>query len=161
MKHIISISMILVLIITLSSCLKKEETQTQNNTNQPQVSAETDEMIPEKPSDEPMVDEISGMVVSDSYSLTTSEQQTITVNNFGEMKSISSPLTLTGTAPRKWFFEGSFPVKLMTLSEEVVAEAPAEGAWLEPLEGEEILGEDDMIEYKVTFTFEAPKQTDE
>lgn len=160
MKHILSISMLIVLIVTLSSCVKKDNSETQNY-NEPEIAQEGDDMVPTEPNDEPMIDEISGMVVSESYSLTTSEQKAITINNFGEMKSITSPLVLTGTAPRSWFFEGSFPVKVMTLSEELVAEAPAEGAWLEPLEGEEVLREDDMIPYTATITFEAPKSTGE
>jgi len=78
-------------------------------------------MLTKRPVDQPLVDEISGLVVVDAYSLTTSGQNTITVNDFGEMKSISSPLTLTGTAPRSWFQEGNFPITILTLSEEVIA----------------------------------------
>jgi hypothetical protein len=45
---------------------------------------------------------------------------------------VVSPLTIRGTAPGPWYFEGSFPVRLETSLGEVLAEvpAPAQGEWM-------------------------------
>lgn len=42
-----------------------------------------------------------------------------------DLKSVSSPLTITGIVPAGWMFEGSFPVKLFTNSGKLIAETTA------------------------------------
>ncbi len=38
---------------------------------------------------------------------------------------VTSPLTITGTAPGNWYFENQFPVRLVDAQGAVVAESPA------------------------------------
>jgi hypothetical protein len=47
---------------------------------------------------------------------------------------VSSPLTVTGTAPADWFFENQFPVRLLDAQDNEIAHAPAQPRinWTEP-----------------------------
>lgn len=47
---------------------------------------------------------------------------------------VASPLTLEGTAPNDWYFEGQFQAKLIDADGAIVAEAPAlaQTDWLKP-----------------------------
>lgn len=38
---------------------------------------------------------------------------------------VTSPLTITGTAPADWYFENQFPVRLLDAQGAVIAESPA------------------------------------
>jgi hypothetical protein len=60
---------------------------------------------------------------------------------------ISSPLTVTGEA-HGWYFEASFPVKLLDANGKVIASAPAQA--------QEDWTQDKFIPFKATLTF--PKQ---
>lgn len=47
---------------------------------------------------------------------------------------VTSPLTITGTAPGNWYFENQFPVRLVDAQGAVIAEAPATPrvSWTDP-----------------------------
>lgn len=53
------------------------------------------------------------------------------VNSPAPFARVTSPLTVTGTS-RGWYFEGSFPAKLVGADGRVIAEAPAQaqGDWM-------------------------------
>lgn len=84
----------------------------------------------------------------------------LVLNDFSERDLINSPLELSGTAPRSWFFEGIFPINLMTLEGEVVTEGFGSGAWLEPLPGNTALNDNDAIPFTATLEFTAPVDGD-
>jgi hypothetical protein len=50
-----------------------------------------------------------------------------TVNSPAPYARVTSPLTVTGVA-RGWYFEGSFPAKLVGADGQVIAQAPAQAA---------------------------------
>lgn len=159
MKQTLWLSILLILLLGLSSCFQKDASNkdASSNTSTPEASEESAaevEIIPD-------VDEISGLVVQEAYTLTSSAQNQIKVRNFWEMRSISSPLTLRGMAPRKWFSEGSFTISILTLSEELVAVSPATWDWLSPVEWSEDINPEDMIAFTAEFKFDAPTHTDE
>jgi hypothetical protein len=58
------------------------------------------------------------------------------------------PLTITGKARGSWYFEGSFPVKLLDASGSVIAQSPAqaEGNWMT----------EDFVPFKATLNFDLP-----
>lgn len=60
---------------------------------------------------------------------------------------ISSPLVVTGKARGTWYFEASFPVKLLDATGNVIAEAPAQaqGEWMT----------NDFVPFKVVLTFKS------
>ena len=84
----------------------------------------------------------------------------LVLNDFSERALINSPLELSGTAPRNWFFEGIFPINLMTLEGDLVAEGFGSGAWLEPLEGNSELGDTDAVPFTASIEFTAPEGGD-
>jgi hypothetical protein len=47
---------------------------------------------------------------------------------------VTSPLTVTGTAPGNWYFENQFPVRLLDAQGAVIAEGPATPrvSWTDP-----------------------------
>jgi len=47
---------------------------------------------------------------------------------------VTSPLTITGTAPGNWYFENQFPVRLLDAQGAVIAEGPATPrvSWTDP-----------------------------
>jgi hypothetical protein len=61
---------------------------------------------------------------------------------------ISSPLAISGKARGKWYFEASFPVKLLDGNGKQIAIAPAQaqGEWMTQ----------DFVPFSVTLTFEKP-----
>lgn len=61
---------------------------------------------------------------------------------------VSSPLVVEGQARGTWFFEGSFPVKLLTTDGTVIARgvAEAQGAWMTT----------EFVPYRVTLRFTGP-----
>lgn len=64
---------------------------------------------------------------------------------------VVSPLTVTGEARGTWYFEASFPVRLLdgNGNELAVAPAQAQGDWMT----------EDFVPYAVTLTFIAPPTT--
>ncbi|HTW96393.1 MAG TPA: GerMN domain-containing protein [Candidatus Methylomirabilis sp.] len=64
---------------------------------------------------------------------------------------ISSPLTVTGEALGNWYFEASFPVKLIGENGETLAQAPAQaqGDWMTT----------DFVPFKVTLNFDPGTST--
>jgi hypothetical protein len=62
---------------------------------------------------------------------------------------VSSPLTVTGEARGSWYFEASFPVKLLDANGTVLgtAAAQAQGDWMT----------NDFVPFKATLSFTAPK----
>lgn len=61
---------------------------------------------------------------------------------------ISSPLTVTGTARGMWYFEASFPVRLLDANNQELAVRPAQaqGEWMT----------EDFVPFSVTLTFANP-----
>jgi hypothetical protein len=61
---------------------------------------------------------------------------------------VSSPLTVTGKARGSWYFEASFPVKLLDANGVVLAQAPAQaqGEWMTT----------EFVPFSVTLTFTRP-----
>jgi hypothetical protein len=68
--------------------------------------------------------------VPQDYLLTTNTP--IIVNNIKDNQEVSSPVTITGEARGNWFFEASFPIKLVDLNGKVIATAiaKAESDWM-------------------------------
>jgi hypothetical protein len=64
---------------------------------------------------------------------------------------VSSPLTIEGEARGWWYFEASFPVRLVTDSGEVLAEVPAQalGDWMT----------EDYVPFTVSIVFATPSAT--
>jgi hypothetical protein len=58
---------------------------------------------------------------------------------------VTSPLTVSGEARGPWYFEASFPVKLVDASGQVLATAPAQakGEWMTP----------EFVPFEATLTF--------
>ena len=56
----------------------------------------------------------------------------IVVNNIKDNQKVSNPIKITGKARGNWFFEASFPIKLIDVNENVLgtAIAQAEGDWM-------------------------------
>lgn len=59
---------------------------------------------------------------NNSYTLRSSKWNIITINNFSEMETISSPLTLTWRVPTNWVFEWIFWINLYNNKWELVKE---------------------------------------
>lgn len=79
----------------------------------------------------------------------------VVLHDFAQRQTISSPLTLTGVAPRRWYFEAVVPVTLMTLEEEPITILGAVGpTWLEEIDGERKA--EDLIPFSVTLEFDDP-----
>ncbi|MBX4210404.1 hypothetical protein KW783_00330 [Candidatus Parcubacteria bacterium] len=62
---------------------------------------------------------------------------------------ITSPVTVTGEARGTWFFEASFPVKLLDANGKVLAQSPAQAQsdWQTP----------NFVPFKVTLTYSVPE----
>ena len=62
---------------------------------------------------------------------------------------VSSPLTVTGTARGTWYFEASFPVKLLDANNQELAVMPAQaqGEWMT----------EDFVPFRATLTFSQPQ----
>jgi len=63
---------------------------------------------------------------------TTGKEDLILVSNIKSNQSIKSPLTVTGQARGYWFFEASFPVKVLDANGNVLGISPAQaiGEWM-------------------------------
>ncbi|TSC79968.1 MAG: hypothetical protein G01um101425_445 [Candidatus Peregrinibacteria bacterium Gr01-1014_25] len=63
---------------------------------------------------------------------------------------VSSPLTVTGEARGTWYFEASFPVKLLDAEGQIIASAPAQaqGEWMT----------EEFVPFSATLTFGARDQ---
>jgi hypothetical protein len=63
-------------------------------------------------------------------------------------ETVTSPLTVTGSARGTWYFEASFPVKLLDANGKVLAIAPAQaqGDWMT----------EEFVPFSVTLTFAKP-----
>lgn len=90
------------------------------------------------------------------YTLVTNAWKTLIINNFWEDTTISSPLILTGKAPRNWFFEWVFPISILENDGSVIMDWYATGDWMEGVESGEEISWDDMIEFSSTIVFEVP-----
>jgi len=152
--------------VLLTGCFTKVESPAKIET--PEIAQESDAIIPEAPQEnswpsedlEPNDDEPSGdeqttqeNELPEIWWALIDEEHVIwdlIVYNFGPMTSLPETFTLTWKAPRSWFFEGIFPVTLMSLDENIIAESFASGDWLSPVwESEELLPTD-MIEFTST-----------
>jgi len=149
--------------LSLTSCFEKSQPEEwESNQEEFNIDEETaqllDELIEitqeEEPETSPQEEEIWGPLIDSEYT-----SWDIILNDFWPMMSISSPYTLTGKAPRKWFFEWSFPVALLTLESEIIAEAPASWAWLEPVWDSDELSGDDMIDFTIKLEFDIPEDS--
>lgn len=62
---------------------------------------------------------------------------------------IKSPVVITGEAVGGWYFEASFPVKIVDAEGTTIAEGPAQaqGEWMTP----------DFVPFEATFSFATPK----
>lgn len=83
---------------------------------------------------------------SDLPAAVTDPDVVVTKPTAGE--TVSSPLTVWGEARGPWYFEASFPVKLLDAQGQVLATGPAQakGDWMTP----------DLVPYEVTLRFTPP-----
>lgn len=158
MKHLL----LLVLALVLSGCgggvlYYHVDEDSLNTTPNSQVVTPTENVETETVIEEVLpTDDL--LPLGEPVELSNENGAVVVVQNLTERQMIASPLAIIGTARRDWFFEGSFPVTLMTLEEETVKEWYATGAWLEPLDGGDLesLSGDDMIAFETNIEFEAP-----
>lgn len=70
----------------------------------------------------------------------------ITISNPRPNQTIQSPLKISGKARGTWFFEGSFPIKLLDDTGKLIAEshAEAQGEWMT----------EEFVQYEATLEFE-------
>jgi hypothetical protein len=75
----------------------------------------------------------------------------ISVTQPSPMQIVSSPLAVTGEARGSWYFEASFPVKLLDSNGNVIAQAPAQaqGDWMTA----------NFVPFQATLTFVTASQT--
>ena len=131
----------------------EEEMANQDEGDERNVASSTDDSEDLDEDDDDEVDEGE----EDLFVVATDK---LLLEDFAERQMIQSPLELQGKVRRDWFFEGSFPITLMTLEGEVVKEWYGTGDWLEPLDDDlELLGED-LINFESTLEFEAPAEGD-
>ena len=78
----------------------------------------------------------------------TTHANLIRVTSPAPLSVISSPVTITGEARGTWYFEASFPVKLLdgNGNELAIAPAQAQGEWMTT----------EFVPFEVTLTFESP-----
>jgi hypothetical protein len=78
---------------------------------------------------------------------TTSPNGRLVVDKLVANSVIASPLTITGTA-KGWYFEASFPVKILDANGKVLAQGPAQAQsdWMTA----------DAVPFKITLTFAKP-----
>lgn len=71
-------------------------------------------------------------------------KKNIVVYNLSDYQTIESPITITGRA-RGWYFEASFPVKIVDDSGKILAQGPAtaQGDWMTA----------DFVDFKITLNF--------
>jgi len=107
------------------------------------------------------------LVLNDTLEINTLELKdknglAVVVNNLEERGVVKSPLQIEGLVRQDWMFEGSFPITLMTLEEDIVKSWYGAGSWLEPLNGSSFddMHGDDMIEFVSTIDFDAPEGGD-
>jgi hypothetical protein len=103
------------------------------------------------------IGKLPGMSKPDEMATTTSNQtgtstkpiatDHLRVNGITENAVIKSPLTITGEA-KGWYFEASFPVKVLDANGKVIAQGPAQAQsdWMTA----------DFVPFKITLTFSAP-----
>lgn len=87
--------------------------------------------------------------IADLPDVTTPEEDIIVIEKPAADATVTSPLTVTGKARGNWYFEASFPVKLLDANDDVIASgvAQAKGDWMT----------EDYVPFSVTLTFK--KQT--
>jgi hypothetical protein len=78
----------------------------------------------------------------------TKYKDLIQVNNLPANQKVSSPLVITGQARGTWFFEASFPVKLVDANNKTLATgvAQAQGEWMT----------ENYVPFSVTLNFTKP-----
>ena len=78
----------------------------------------------------------------------TSHQDKIRVTSPQAGEAVTSPLVVTGEARGPWYFEASFPVKLLDADGKVLAAEPAQaqGDWMT----------DQFVPFRVSLTFQVP-----
>lgn len=86
---------------------------------------------------------------SASSASVSSANPDITISEPDPNTPVSSPLTVTGEARGTWYFEASFPVKLLDANNNIIAQGPAQaqGDWMTT----------DFVPFSITLTF--PPQT--
>lgn len=88
----------------------------------------------------------NGDVVQD-YTQNGDKVRVINLEPFGEVR---SPLTVRGEAVGTWFFEASFPIRLIDRNGHEIAVTPAQaqGEWMTT----------DFVPFEATLTFDAPEE---
>ncbi len=96
-------------------------------------------------------DLFKGSVSKDKEIQTPSITDSIKITNIEPNQAVSSPIKITGQARGTWFFEGSFPVKLISESGEQLATgtAQAEGDWMT----------ENFVNFNVNLTYGATTST--
>lgn len=94
----------------------------------------------------PLADDIAGSGATATTSIATTDPR-IRVEMPQANTKIASPLVVRGTARGTWYFEASFPVKLLDEKGNVIAQVPAqaEGEWMT----------ENFVPFEATLTFTA------
>jgi len=134
-----------------------------NNDNMPPAPVPVEESETGENDDDIMDnDEEENFEEEDQYLLSNQDGVVIVLDDLSERETIQSPLEISGTVRRDWMFEGSFPITLLTLDNDIVKEWYGTGPWLEPLDGDtyETMEGDDMIPFMALIEFDAPMDGD-
>lgn len=99
------------------------------------------------------------VAIESEYTLTTNAGKTLVIDNFWDWEDISTPLILTWKAPRNWFFEGVFPISIVTTQWETIKDWYATWDWMQGVDSGEEISWDDMIEFSATIDYEVPAET--
>lgn len=97
---------------------------------------------------EPQPEEEDLIIVEDAEHGPTAKANLIQVDSVLPGDTVSSPLTVIGEARGYWFFEASFPVKVLDANNQqlAVAVAQAQGEWMT----------EDFVPFSVTLTYPMP-----
>jgi hypothetical protein len=119
----------------------------------PAISQEVSEALPEQIPDENKVNELEPTQETE-VDATSATHPEIRVTTPQPGETVSSPLTITGEARGTWFFEGSFPVSLTDLSGQIIGEGIATTTAAEWMTEE-------FIPFEAELEFEEPTASNE
>ncbi len=147
---------LLSVIVLLSACAQPES----DTSTMPPASMPEEAMVLETKEGEANLSSEGLLEAPIGSELSNENGLVLTLDSLSERQRINAPLLVGGTVRRDWVHEASFPITLMTLTEDVVAEGYGTASWLEPLEGDtlETMSGEDMIPFVASVDFEAPAE---